>query len=105
MNLKLYKELIKQYQDNTSTTRYLLSVDWVENHVRRLCQDYGWLSVGALVKHTISGTTRVSQVEKFIVNEHNILVDVGYGNIWYYKCIQPSKKEISKFDGHCLVIE
>lgn len=105
MNKKLYDTLIKQYQDNTSYTRYLQSNKRVKNYLKTLCEKFGWLSVGALVKHTIDGTTRVSKVERFIVNENNVLVDVGFGNIWYHECIKPSNEEVEKFDGHCLVIK
>lgn len=105
MNTALYNSLIKQYQDNTTVTRYFLSKDWVESHIKTLCEKFGWLSVGGLVKHTISGTTRVSKVKRFIVNEHNLLVDVGFGNIWYYECTKPSSEEMEKFDGHCLILD
>ena len=104
MNELLFNKLLKQYQDTTTVTAYIRSQHWVETHLRRLCTEFGWLEVGKPVKHTISGTTSVSKVEGFIINEHNILVDVGFGNIWYYECKQPTTKEVKNFDGHCLIV-
>ena len=105
MNKTLYSQLVKQHQDSATVSSYFRSKDWVEGHLFRLCTEFGWLSVGTPVKHTICGITRVSKVESFIVNEHNILVNVGFGNIWYYECRKPKASEVKKFDGHCLVID
>ena len=105
MNIELFNLLMKKYQDSATVTSYLRSKDWVERHVRRASTDFSWLAIGAPVKHTIDGTTRISVVQSFIVNEHNVLVNVGFGNVWYHECKKPLVKELKKFDGDCLVID
>jgi hypothetical protein len=105
MNIELYNKLIKQYEDETPVTAYFRSIKWVDRHLKTLCEKFGWLSIGTLVKYTIDDTTRVSKVERFIINDDSIFVDTGFSNIWYYECIKPTKEEISKFDNHCLIIK
>jgi hypothetical protein len=105
MNYALYNDLVKQYEDTTTVTAYQRGKDWVFGHLERLCSEFEFLGVGKPVKHTIAGTTRVSKIEGFIVGDHGIFVDTGFGNVWYYETKKPSTAEIKKFDGHCLVIE
>ena len=104
MNIELYNLLMKKYQDSATVTSYLRSKDWVAEHAKRASTKFSWLAVGTPVKHTIDGTTRISVVQSFIVNEHNLLVNVGFGNIWYHECVKPSARELKKFDGDCLVL-
>lgn len=105
MNYALYNELVRQYEDTTTVTAYKKSKDWVLRHIDRLCSEFGFLGVGEPVKCTISGTTRVSKIQGFIVGEHGILVETGFGNVWYYETKKPSATEIKKFDDHCLIIK
>jgi hypothetical protein len=107
MNTELYNKLVKQFEDQTNITRYKLSWDWVNRHLERLCTEFSFLELGKPIKFEISGTLRVANFEEFIVTEHFIGLDTGFGNIWYYEVKQPTKKELREFkrDGHCLVIE
>jgi hypothetical protein len=47
-------------------------------------------------------------VEEFIINtsfiDAWIGIETGFGGIWYFETKKPTKEELQKFDGHCLVI-
>jgi hypothetical protein len=105
MNHELYNQLLKQFQNTATVTSYNRSFEWVNNHLIRLCEEFDFLGVGLPVKHTISDVTRVSKIQRFIVGENGVLVNTGFGNVWYYETKKPSVAETKKFDGHCLVIK
>jgi hypothetical protein len=109
MNSPLYLKLIGQYQNSATYAHYVNNIDWVKLHLERLCTEYAFLETGALVKHTIGGTTRVSKIRGFIVSTHSnalVGIDTGYGNIWYHEAEKPTDEEVRAFelDGHCLVL-
>ena len=82
------------------------SIEWVEKHLQRLCTEFGFLEIGKPIKHTIAGTTRVSNVEEFIISTSFspfIGISTGFGNIWYYESESPTEEELKKYDGHCLI--
>jgi hypothetical protein len=107
MNLKLYTKIIDQYRNSVTYAHYENNIGWVKRHLERLCTEFAFLETGALVKHTIDGTTRVSKVRGFIVSTHSnalVGIDTGYGNIWYHEAEKPTDEEIEEFDGHCLLV-
>jgi len=103
MNEELYFKLFRQWQDSTNVTTYFKTKDWVDWHLTKLATEFGWLGVGVPVKHTIGNFTRVSNVLSFIVTHNHILVETGFGNVWYHECIKPTEAELKEYDGHCLV--
>jgi hypothetical protein len=109
MNTELYNKLLKQYQDSVSYTHYNSNITWVKKHLERLCTEFAFLGIGKPIKCTIDGTTRVCSVDEFIIETRSLSpwigVETGFGGIWYYETIEPTKEELNEFDGHCLVIE
>jgi hypothetical protein len=107
MDEKLYNQLVKKFKDEFTVTEYNSHKTWVLEHFRRIATSYQFLKVDSPVKHTIDGCTRISTMDEFVINigmDSFIGVDTGFGCVWYYECLCPNKEEISRFDGHCLVI-
>lgn len=105
----LYKLLIKQFEDSVSVSQYKLYSVWVLRHIDRICLEFGYLEVGKPFKFTICGTTRVAILDGFIIQTGMINsfigLETGFGNVWYYEAKEPTKAELNKFDGHCLVLK
>jgi hypothetical protein len=107
MNKKLYDLLVKKFENSVSVSQYNQQKVWVLNHFERLATEFSYLGIGKPVKHNIDGCVRVSNVEDFVISlgwESFIGVETGFGCVWYFECIRPTKKELKEFDGDCLVI-
>ncbi len=108
MNKKLYNQLLKQYQDSVPYSHYQANIKWVKGHLERLCTEFSFLGIGKPVKFTMGDITRVAIVNEFIINTsfNNawIGIETGFGGIWYFETQKPTKEELQKFDGHCLVL-
>jgi hypothetical protein len=105
MNEKLKDELIYQFESKFTVTQYHLHKNWVLNHIYRLAEEFGHLEIGKPFKFTIGDITRVAILKGFVIGSNFIGVDTGFGNVWYYQTSKPTKAELKKFDGHCLIVE
>jgi hypothetical protein len=107
MNKKLYNLLVKKFKDSVSVSQYNQDKVWVLNHFKRFATEFSFIEIGKPIKHNIDNCVRVSKVEDFVINlgwDSFIGVETGFGCMWYYECMQPTKQELKDFDGHCLVI-
>ena len=103
----LYQKLVKQLEDSLTVSQYKLHSTWVMGHIDRICREFSFLEVGKPVKFTMDGITRVSILRGIILAPSYmnafVGIDTGFGNIWYYEAKEPTKAELKKFDGHCLI--
>lgn len=105
----LYQKLVKQLEDSLTVSQYKLHSTWVMRHIDRICREFSFLEVGKPVKFTMDGITRVSILRGIILSPIGmnafVGIDTGFGNIWYYEAKEPTKAELKKFDGHCLIVK
>tara|TARA_R100000541_G_scaffold41159_1_gene48567 strand:+ start:85 stop:393 length:309 start_codon:yes stop_codon:yes gene_type:complete len=92
--------LINKLEKEFSVARYNQNVDWVMMHIDRIVTNYPHLKIGAVIKCDIDGFEVVSEVKDFYINCYidnmSILVDTGYGNVWYFETSEASEKELQK---------
>ena len=104
MNIVLYNQLVKQFEDETTVSQYNKHKVWVLNHLRTLATEYPFLTIGAPVKYTIYGVTQISKLREFIINPDGFIGVLTYDNLWYYEMEKPTDSELANFDGGCLII-
>lgn len=105
MNIKLYNYLVKKFEDENSVTQYNKHKNWVINHITKISTEFEFLKIGTPIKYKIGDVYRISKLEDFIIDPYGFIgVDTGFGILWYYEIENPTKIEVDKFDGHCLVI-
>jgi len=109
MNMELYNQLLKQYGDEVTHNQYVSGLSWVKRHLERLCNEFPFLGIGNPIKCTIGGTTRITNVERFVINANSmsgwIGIETGFGGVWYYETQKPTEDELKNYNGDCLIIE
>jgi hypothetical protein len=95
MNTRDY--LINKLEKEFSVTEYNQNGDWFLMHIDRLVNNYPYLKIGAPIRVDIDGEF-VTEVKDFhivnsVVYDMGILVDTGYGNVWYYETKEATEKE------------
>ncbi len=99
MNTKLYNELVEQLEKEMTVAEYKRHGQWYLTHIERIATDFPFLEKGRAVKADIGGFEQIATVKRFIFNQGwdmNVLVDTGYGNVWYYETSKPTIKEIKE---------
>ena len=93
--------LINKLEKEFSVSRYNQYGDWVMMHIDRIVTNYPHLKIGVVIKCDIDGFEVVSEVKDFYINCYidnmSILVDTGYGNVWYYETEEPTEKELQEY--------
>jgi hypothetical protein len=78
-------ELLKsRLERELSYYEYVRTSAWWLNHINKLVTEYPFLKLGAYIKVEIDGDIIDCKVQDFIFGD-NILVDTGYGNVYYYE--------------------
>ncbi len=101
MNLK--EKLTKQLKDTFTVTLYEHCSKWILSDIDRLCEKE-FIDIDKPIKFTIGEITRIAKINHILFNSEGIVLDTGFGNIWFYDAIKPTKEELKIFDGHCLIL-
>ena len=104
MNIELYNQLVKQFEDETTVTQYNKHKVWVLGHFKTIATKYPFLTIGEPVKYTSDGVTKITKLNKFIIDPHGFIGVETFDVYWYYEIQKPTDEEIKLFDGHCLII-
>lgn len=94
--------LYDKLETELTVKEYKQSGRWFITHINRIITDYPFLKIGAPIRFTIDGLEIVSKVKDFHINNcmvygSSLLVDTGYGNVWYYETEEATEKEIQEY--------
>ena len=105
MNNKLKQILIKKLEDEFTVSQYKSFSDFILKHIGRISEK-DFIDINKPIKFDIMGTVRIAKIQDIHIHPtESILLETGFGNIYYYEAKKPTQKELNKFDGHCLIIK
>ena len=91
MNTQLYNALVLKCENKFTVSIWKYYGERITNHLKRLCTEFPFLTVGTEIEVVIDGENIKCAVENIIINVNEVLVDTGFGNVWYYEV-----KEVKK---------
>jgi hypothetical protein len=82
------REYLISLLEQLTVKQYKQYGHWFLSHIDRLVNDYPFINIGSKIKVDIEGEI-VCEVKDFIIlislEGSGILVDTGYGNVFYYE--------------------
>ena len=86
MNTHTHDYLVDMLESQMTVKNYKRHGQWYLKHIDKLATNYPFLEIDAEIKVTIDGEEIECIVVDFILNwDEGILVDTGYGNVYYHE--------------------
>ena len=93
--------LINKFEQEYTVFGYNQYKDFVMLNIDMLVTEHPYLKIGAVIKADIDGEMICCKVEDFYINcyidEMNIVVDTGYGNVEYDETEEATEEEIQEY--------
>lgn len=93
-----FKYLLDKIQSELTYSQYQNLSRWYISHFNELVTNYPFLKLGNVVKATINDEVYIFKVKDFIISHEGILLDTGFGNVYYYETFEADEKDIKIFN-------
>lgn len=80
--------LMKKLHNELNYSVYERLSGWYIGHINRIVNCYPFLKLGAIAKADVAGEIVTFKVKGFIISGEGILLDTGYGNVFYYETFE-----------------